>query len=177
MNRIISLETFLADSDFFIAEAKAGKIFVYPTDTVYGIWAIYTDKNRDAIFAIKKRDAKQIFSIIAPNFDWILANYITNKTKQELEEYLNRYHGVTYIFDYTKPGVRIIKHPIQSFTEKLWLPFITTSCNIAGEPIVKNIKDIPVDIAKHVDYIIDGGILWGRPSVLIDFIWDKIIER
>jgi tRNA A37 threonylcarbamoyladenosine synthetase subunit TsaC/SUA5/YrdC len=35
--KTISLEEFLQQQDFYISEANAGKIFVYPTDTIYGI--------------------------------------------------------------------------------------------------------------------------------------------
>lgn len=187
---IVELKYFLAKMDFYIDEAKAGKIFIYPTDTIYGIWAIYIPENLEKIFSIKKRDTKKLFSIIAPNFERIKehyqlreANYATEGSKlhevhyDKLQEYLDKYHGVTYIFDYNRPWVRIIKHPFQQFVEKLGKPFITTSCNISGEPIVIDIKDIPQEIADQVDYIIDGGIWWGKPSVLIDFVADKIIER
>lgn len=158
--QIISLEQFLEQKAFFIKEAQAGKIFIYPTDTIYGIGAIYTPENQKKIFAIKRRDEKKAFSIIAPTFEWIRQQYeITQDFTDKLPEYLNQYHGITYIFDYNKPGVRIIKHPIQEFVQTLNEGFITTSCNISGEPIVTQIKDIPDDIVNEVDYIIDGGIL------------------
>ena len=35
--KTILLDDFLLDQDFYISEAEAGKIFVYPTDTIYGI--------------------------------------------------------------------------------------------------------------------------------------------
>ncbi len=181
--KIISLNNFLTDMDFYISEAEAGKIFVYPTDTIYGIGWIYTPENVEKIFAIKHRDEKKIFSIIAPSFERIKENYANEMSKlhevhyDKLPEYLDTYHGVTYIFDYTQPGVRIIKHPIQQFVEKLNKPFITTSCNIAGEPIVTDITKIPEEIATKVDYIVDGGTGWGKPSVLIDFVSNKVIER
>jgi tRNA A37 threonylcarbamoyladenosine synthetase subunit TsaC/SUA5/YrdC len=38
-------------------------------------------------------------------------------------------------------------------------PFITTSCNISGEAVITDIKDLPSEIADKVEYIIDGGIL------------------
>lgn len=175
--RTISLNEFIAHQDFYIAEAKANKIFVYPTDTVYWIWAIYTPDNVQKVFAIKQRDDKKMFSIIAPTFEWIQKNYLVPSPKSQLPKLLNRYHGVTYIFDYTKPGVRIIKHPMQTFVEKLWAPFITTSCNRAGEAVITEIKDLPEEIKNKVDYIVDGGTLWGKPSVLIDFVADKITIR
>ena len=206
MSTYLTLETFLDSQDFYISEAKAGKIFVYPTDTIYGIWAIYTRENKDKIFQIKHRDEKKMFSIIAPNFDWIAENYTlptlchsewneeyneklntdpslrsgwhnTNIDIDQLKTYLDTYHGVTYIFSYTTPGVRIIKHPFQNFVQTLNDAFITTSCNIAWEPIVTDVQNIPTDIAQQVDYIIDGWILGGRPSVLIDLVENKIIER
>jgi tRNA A37 threonylcarbamoyladenosine synthetase subunit TsaC/SUA5/YrdC len=136
-----------------------------------------------------------MFSIIAPSFERIEKNYniadsdspITNTqihqytnssiTINKLKEYLNTYHGVTYIFSYETPGVRIIKHPFQNFVQRLNEPFITTSCNIAGEPPLQDLKNISSDLKSQVDYIIDGGILGGRPSVLIDLIANKIIER
>ena len=174
--KTISLDDFLNHQEFYINEAKAGKIFVYPTDTIYGIGWIYTPENVEKIFAIKHRDEKKMFSIIAPNFDWIEKNY-PEANIEALKKHLDTYHGVTYIFNYEKPGVRIIKHPMQSFVEALGTPFITTSCNISWEPVVIDVKNIPEDIASKVDYIIDGGIGWGKPSVLIDLVSDKIIER
>lgn len=176
--KYISLEEFLNHKEYYINEAKAGKIFVYPTDTVYGIGAIYTPENQKKIFAIKRRDEKKAFSLIAPTFQWIQEQYhITPDFAEKLPAYLDQYHGVTYIFDYNTPGVRIIKHPIQEFVQTLNEGFITTSCNISGEPIVTQISDIPKEIADEVDYVIDGGILGGKPSVLIDFVADKIIVR
>jgi L-threonylcarbamoyladenylate synthase len=163
MQKNITLQTFLENMDFFIAEAKAGKIFVYPTDTIYGIGCIYTLENVEKIYAIKKRDQRKMFSVIAPSFDWIEkvhASFLAEKNIHidQLKKYLDTYHGVTYIFDYNRPGVRIIKHPFQSFVEKLGEPFITTSCNVAGEAVVDDIKKLPTDIAEGVDYIIDAGL-------------------
>lgn len=175
--KTILLNNFLQDKDFYITEAKNGKIFVYPTDTIYGIWAIYKKKNVKKIFEIKHRDEKKMFSIIAPNFERIEKNYQVPNPSSQLPKLLEKYHGITYIFDYKKPGVRIIKHPFQKFVKWLQEAFITTSCNITGEPVIIDIKNIPEDIASKVDYIIDGGIGWGKPSVLIDFVSNKIIER
>lgn len=98
-----------------------------------------------------------MFSIIAPDFERIHEQN-PEADIEKLKEYLNTYHGITYIFDYTQPGVRILKHPIQEFVKRLRKPFITTSCNLAGEPVVIDTNNIPEEIANNVDYIIDGGI-------------------
>ena len=50
----IPLQEFLDNQNFYISEAREEKIFVYPTDTVYGIWGIYQPHVIDKIFSIKK---------------------------------------------------------------------------------------------------------------------------
>lgn len=174
--QLITLDQFLENQPFFIQEAKSGKTFIYPTDTIYGIGWIYTPEMVNKIFAIKQRDTKRMFSIIAPSFDWISKEY-PEANIDELKMYLNNYHGVTYLFDYDQPRIRIIKHPFQTFIENLGETFITTSCNIAGEPPVADTKDIPAELSEKVDYIIDGWILDGRQSVLIDLVENKIINK
>lgn len=72
--QIVPLQQFLDNQQFFIEEAREGKTFVYPTDTVYGIGGLYTDAMVNKVFSIKQRDEKKMFSIIAPSFDWIARN-------------------------------------------------------------------------------------------------------
>ena len=174
--KVVPLNDFLQYKDFYIMEAKAGKFFIYPTDTVYGIWALYTPENVDKIIEIKQSSDRWQPSIIVPNFEWIQKRFPEadiKKMKKQLEDY----HWVTYIFDYNKPWMRIIKHAIQDFVISLNEWFISTSCNLSRQPTIVDIKDIPEEIANKVDYIIDGGIGWGKPSVLIDLVSNKVIER
>jgi tRNA A37 threonylcarbamoyladenosine synthetase subunit TsaC/SUA5/YrdC len=89
--KIISLNDFLQQQDFYISEAEAGKIFVYPTDTVYGIGAVHTPENVEKIFVIKQRDIKKMFSIIAPNFGRIAENF-PQADIGKMKEQLNEYH-------------------------------------------------------------------------------------
>ncbi len=175
----ITLQEFLDDQPLYLQEARAGKIFIYPTDTVYGIGWLYKPPLVEKIFAIKEREPDKMFSIIAPSFEWIENNYGNTTTIDIdiLKKYLDIYHGVTYIFTYERPWVRILKHPFQSFVEVLGEPFITTSCNVADEPPLNDLQNLSPELKSKVDYIIDGGILPWKPSVLIDLVENKIIER
>ena len=56
MAQIISFSDFMQQKDFFVEEAKMGKIFIYPTDTIYGIGAVANEENILKISQIKKRD-------------------------------------------------------------------------------------------------------------------------
>lgn len=180
VSKIVKFDKFLKNIDFYISEAKNWKIFIYPTDTIYGIWAIWNEESIKKIAKIKHRNWNKMFSIIAPDFDyeWIVKGckefWINAK---EMEEQLKKYHGVTWIFSHEKPGIRIIKHSFQNFVEKLWIPFITTSVNLSGDVAATQIDLINTEIADNVDYIIDDWICVWKPSVLIDFVDDKVIER
>ncbi len=169
-------------------EIKAGKIFIYPTDTIYGIGCDATQiRAVRKIRKIKKRDAKP-FSIIAPSKKWMTENFKIKPT------FLKKLPGpFTYILEPKKKkllpravlrgakmvGVRIPKHKLTKLIQKTKKPFITTSVNISGQQHIFQIADIPKPILEKVDYVIDEGVLINPPSTLIDFSQDppKIIKR
>lgn len=183
---------FLQQRDFFVEEARKNKIFLYPTDTLYGIGGLVNHKNIERIRAIKKRNPNKKLSIIAPSFQWIFNNFRVENPALLLEAY-NKYHGVTYILspkDRTSPyaiyetkfdndtiGVRIIKHPFQEFVAYLWEPFFSTSANLSGENNPKTLEQIDSEIIDQVDYIINEHEVFGKPSTLINITSEQIIER
>lgn len=69
--KIISFDEFLKKSDFFVQEAKAGKIFVYPTDTIYGIGGIVRQPVIDTITEIKRRPTYKRYPVIIPWFQTV----------------------------------------------------------------------------------------------------------
>jgi tRNA A37 threonylcarbamoyladenosine synthetase subunit TsaC/SUA5/YrdC len=177
---IIKFKDFIENMDFYISEAKNWKIFIYPTDTIYWIWAIWNEESIKKIAEIKHRNRNKMFSVIAPNFEY---EWIVNWCQEfwiaveEMKNQLKKYHWVTRIFSHEKPGIRIIKHDFQKFVEKLWMPFITTSVNISWDVAATKVNLINTKIADNVDYIIDDWICAWKPSVLIDFVDGKVIER
>ena len=179
-SKIVKFNDFMKNLEFYISEAKNWKVFIYPTDTIYGIWAIWKEESVKKIAEIKHRNRNKMFSIIAPDFDY---EWIVNWCKEfwisvdKLEEHLKKYHWVTRIFSHEMPGIRIIKHGFQKFVENLWMPFITTSVNISWDVAATEIKLVNTEIADNVDYIIDDWVCAWKPSVLIDFVDGKVIER
>lgn len=177
---VVKFSNFMENLDFFVSEARKGKIFIYPTDTIYWIGAIRNDESVKKIANIKHRNWNKMFSIIVPNFEY---EWIVDWCKQfwvsidEMKWHLAKYHWVTWIFSHEKPWIRIIKHDFQKFVERLWQPFITTSVNISGDIAATQIDLINKEIVDKVDYIIDYWVCTWKPSVLIDFVDGKIIER
>jgi L-threonylcarbamoyladenylate synthase len=166
-----------------LKEIKNGKIFIYPTDTIYGIGC--NAENIEAVEKIKEiklRDKDKPLSLIAPNFEWINNNMIVDC---DLKKYLPGPYTLilkkkdpnflSHVSNTDSIGIRI---PDNDFTRELQesnLPFITTSVNLSGEPFITKISDINPDILESVNHIIDYGELNGRPSTII--INGKEIKR
>ncbi len=179
--RIVSKKEFIARRGFFIDEMIRGKIFIYPTDTIYGIGCnAQNPSSVKKIREIKKRDSKP-FSIIAPSKDWILINCKVDLYKLK---FLKKLPGpytlilpIKNIYAFSKQdvvadldavGIRIPDNWFSNIISKSRTPFVTTSVNISGEPHLVRIKDLKKEIASQVDYIIDCGKLDGKPSTLFD---------
>lgn len=186
--KIISRKDFEKNKEFYLSQIRDGKIFIYPTDTIYGIGGIATSSSvANKIRQIKKRDSKP-FSIIAPNKSWITNNF----AKSYHLNFLNKLPGpYTLIFENENTtklvdketvsnsnsiGIRIPNHWISKIVEDLGEPFISTSVNLSGEPPAKKVEEINKEIQNKVDYVIDDGELNSNPSTLIDLRNQEIKE-
>ena len=184
MTKIISLEEFLSKKKFFTEKAQKNNLFVYPTDSLYGIWAIFTRENIKKISEIKERDYKKPMSVIAPSRKWIEDNFFVENI-DKIKKLYYKYKPVTFIlkvksdlFSYNGSlWVRIIDHPFQNFIYFLWKPFITTSANIAWKANILSIEELEEKIVSKVDFVIDWWYVYGKPSTIIDTINKKVLKR
>jgi len=166
-------------------EIEVGAVFVYPTDTIYGIGCNALDSFAvKQIRKIKQRDEK-LFSVIAPSKEWIIENCIV---EDKYKKYLNKLPGpYTLIFRIRKKdaivrevskgtlGVRIPNHWISEFVRELGFPVVTTSLNKSGEKPLTKISEIPKKMASKIDFAIDEGELNGKPSRVIGLTGKKAI--
>ena len=158
-----------------IKQINKGKIFIYPTDTIYGIGCDATNiKAVNKIKEIKQRDKDKPLSIIAPSIDWIKENLIIDC---DLDKYLPGPYTIIlkkknpkfleWVSNTDSLGIRIPDHEFTKMIQGAGVPFITTSVNLSGEPFITEIPEISHDILEHIDNIIDYGPLTGQPSTLI----------
>jgi len=61
-------------------------------------------------------------------------------------------------------GVRLIEGPLCG----AMCPLFQTSANVSGEPAPASFADVPPQIVEAVDLGIDGGVLTGSPSTVVD---------
>jgi len=163
-------------------EILKGKIFIYPTDTIYGIGCnVLNKKAVNKIRQIKRRDKKP-FSVIAPSFEWVKEKCIVNS---DLKEYLPGAYTIilkkknpsflNWVSDKETLGIRMPNHHFTRKIQKANVPFITTSVNFSGEKPFLSIEKIPKEILNKIDHIINEGKLSGKPSTLI--VEGKEIKR
>jgi len=163
-------------TDQLITKIKQGKLFIYPTDTIYGLGCNALNKKAvEKIRKIKQRDNKPL-SVIVPSFEWINKNLVVDKNI-DLKKYLPGPYTIilkkknpnflSWVSDTDSLGIRIPDNDFTKIIQKSNLPFITTSVNLSGQPFLTNLKDLNPEIKKQVDEIINIGILNGKPSTLI----------
>lgn len=152
--------------DEIVNAIKDGAIFIYPTDTIYGLGCRTEDEVK--IRSIKHRETKP-FSVIVPSKEWIIEN--CNVSMEDVNKYLpgpytlilNKKSGGTL-------GVRIPTHWFTPVIQEAGVPFITTSVNMSGEPHMEKLEDVPEEVLASVDYVVYEGEKSGKPSEKVSLL-------
>ncbi|MBW2987001.1 Sua5/YciO/YrdC/YwlC family protein [Candidatus Woesearchaeota archaeon] len=175
--KIINKDEFRINKVEFFNAIVDGAVFVYPTDTIYGLGC--NAESKEAVTRLRKIKEKmeQPFSVIAPSKEWILANC---KAKQED---LSELPGpVTLVLDLQNEncvapnvnpkgktlGVRLPFHWISGVVSILGIPIVTTSVNKGGGGYMKSLDDINPELKKEVDFIVYDDVINGKPSKIIN---------
>ena len=173
-----------------LEKIKNGAVFVYPTDTVYGIGCNANNKNSvEKIRKLKSGRATSPFSIIVPSLDWVKKNCMIN---ENINAWLNKLPGPYTLILRLKDqnvvanniapetdtiGIRYPDHWFSKIINELGLPIVTTSANKTGEPFMTSIENLDPEIEAGIEFMIYEGPKNGRPSKLVNVDNEKVIER
>jgi tRNA threonylcarbamoyl adenosine modification protein (Sua5/YciO/YrdC/YwlC family) len=167
-----------------------GAIFIYPTDTVYGIGC--NALNGDSVQKIRNlKTGRETapFSIIVPSLDWIKINCkISRRGEKCLKALPGPYtlllplKNKNVVSANVAPeketiGVRFPNHWFTSVVNKLNIPIVTTSANKSGEPFMTSLENLDPEIEKGIEFMLYEGLKEGRPSKLVNVEKGEIIER
>jgi len=167
---------------------QAGKVLLYPTDTVWGIGCDAT--NEEAImkiYHIKQRDEKKSMIILLdsaerlpmyvkkiPLVAWDLIPHISRPTTfiyptaQNLPAKLVHNDGTI--------AIRIVQQEFcRRLIRALGKPIISTSANIASQPTPQTFGDISPEVIQQMDYVVPQAYASSydyKPSRLIKFLDD-----
>jgi L-threonylcarbamoyladenylate synthase len=163
-------------------------VFVYPTDTIYGIGCSALDERLVARVRLLKK-SKQPFSIIVPSKEWIYNNCVVT---EEAEEWIRKLPGPytlimrlknkkavaknvhNFIGDDITIGVRMPNHWFLAVAYQIKVPIVTTSANVTGHDFMTSMDNLDMLIHNNVDYIFYEGEKRGIPSTIIHLEGPKV---
>ncbi len=158
---------------------NSGEVAVLPTDTIYGFHALADDRNAlDRIFAIKGRESGKPLPVLFSSIQQLtdLGADLGN-ARACLES----------IWPAPLTAVLRLERPFAATVGQLtvaaripaseWLrhllsltgPLASTSLNRSGDPPAASLENLPLDSLEEVAIVVDGGILDGQPSTVVEF--------
>jgi L-threonylcarbamoyladenylate synthase len=162
---------------------KAGKVILYPTDTIWGIGCDATlSKSVDRIYKIKQRyESKSMIVLLDQPEN--LTKYI-EKVPPIAYDLIEMYHEpLTIIYPKAKNiarnvipedgtiAIRIVRDEFcRKLIAELGKPLVSTSANISGQPAPITFSKIPDEIKNAVDYVVDHNrnvVIRTKPSTII----------
>lgn len=187
--KVITKDELEIDKSYMQKKILDGSIFVYPTDTIYGMGCDAT--NSECIKKIReiKKRPEMPFSVIAPSKEWIIENCDVDKVAMEWIDKLPgpytlilRLKNKDAISKHVNMGsdtigVRIPDHWISNLVSEINKPVITTSTNLSGKEFMTSMDNLDPEIHSRVDFVIYEGEKKGRPSKIVDLDSGSVIER
>ena len=166
---------------------KNGGLVAFPTDTVYGLGACFSNLDAvERIYKVKQRphnialplllaDESQISEVAesVPPVAWLLAcrflpgglTIVLSKAKSVPDMVTGGGETV---------AVRIPAHPVPlALVKGLGAPIVGTSANVSGRPSALTADEVHSQFGDKIDLVIDGGRCGeGKESTIIDITGD-----
>lgn len=151
-----------------IAILQSGGLILYPTDTVWGIGCDATNTEAvEKIYQLKQREeSKSMICLVVD--DRMLKKHVKNVPDVALNIIDIAEKPTTIIFDspqslasnlIAEDNTIAMRIPNDDFCfqllRKFNKPIVSTSANISGKPTPKSFKEIPQEILKGVDYVVN----------------------
>jgi len=184
--QIVTKEEVELKPHIFIKEMLDGKLFIHPTDTIFGIGAIATqDEPVRRIRTLKK--SNNPFSIMVPNLEWI---YMNCEVNENIENWLKKLPGpFTFILklknkEAVSPvvtagrdtvGVRLPNHWISRIINQLNRPFVSTAATRSEGSLIEGPEDLEPAHLGNIHYFIHHDIMLKKHSIVVDLSSNKPI--
>jgi L-threonylcarbamoyladenylate synthase len=164
---------------------ERGEVVVIPTDTVYGLGADpRSPEAMQALFALKERPEGVPIAVLIDSIEQARELIVISDVVEELaathwpgaltivapavEE-----HGL-HIGSSTTVGVRLPDDDLVRAIAARFGPIAATSANRHGEPTITDPRDLAAAFGTSVQVIIDGGVLEGLASTVVDTTNDAV---
>jgi L-threonylcarbamoyladenylate synthase len=170
--------------DEAVTALRAGDPIVLPFDTVYGLAAdAFRSEPAERLYRLKQRPETQPSALVAADFDELLECIPELRGRPETIARALLPGPFTLIFpnparrfrwitgaNQDAIGVRVPELAAESADVVRSVGcVVATSANRPGEPDPARVEDVPEEIREGVAVVLDGGVLPGTPSTVVDF--------
>ena len=171
------------DAETFARCIAVGGVAVFPADTVYGL-ACEPDTREavERLYALKGRrpDKPAAVMFFDPELAFAALPELEPRTRSLLERLLPG--GITALLpnplrryplacgpDPHTLGLRVpaLHSDIGALAEMRW-PVMQSSANVSGGYDAQRLDEVPEEIRRRADLVLDGGELTGTPSTVVD---------
>ena len=161
----------------------SGGVAVFPSDTVYGVCCDPGDEAAARrLYALKGRPGARPSAVMFFDLEralWELED-VSERERQAMRALLPG--GVTLLLlnrthrfepacrlDPDTLGLRVpaLEGPLSALAE-VALPVMQSSANLSGGPDARELAEVPARLRDGADLVIDGGLLPGTPSTVVD---------
>jgi len=159
---------------------KEGHIICYPTEGVWGIGSLNEPKLIKKIGKIKQRDINKKFILLFDSLESLGSKCrIEKKYLKKAKEY--EYSFTTIVFPTLDgdsmaarvPSFKTLKELLKEVGEEI----ISTSANISGQDVCKNITEIKACFGREVYGVLDLELQGQtKPSTIIDIKENEVIR-
>ncbi|WP_338984800.1 L-threonylcarbamoyladenylate synthase [Spiroplasma endosymbiont of Diplazon laetatorius] len=154
---------------------KDNKVVILPTDTIYGLSALYNNENENKINLIKKSKENKKLIVL---FSKIKQVKKLIKLEKEFFKNLKLKEPITQIVE-TKEGSialrKVKRRDLKKIINKTGLIF-STSVNYSGNPFLSKKEELEL-FNIQISEVFWDGILESKPSKIIDLINKKTIRE
>ena len=177
-----------------VAALRRDHVVVVPTDTVYGLAARFGAAGVERLFVLKGRSTDKAFAVLVGSHAQAAELADLGPAAARLAECFwpgpltivtRRAGGVDLDLggDRSTIGLRFPRSELIVELTHAVGPLVTTSANRSGEPCLESFDDIAAtfgrptgpDMGPTVEAAIDGGILSGEPSTVVDCTVEPVV--
>lgn len=159
---------------------KEGHIICYPTEGVWGIGSLNEPELIKKIGEIKQRDLNKKFILLFDSLDSLGKKYrVEKKYLKRAKEY--QYSFTTIVFP-TQDGATVAARvpsfkTLKELLKEVGQEIISTSANISGQDVCKNVTEIKACFGSGVYGVLDLELQGQtKPSTIIDIKENEVIR-
>ena len=192
MDEVTGSEEIDEQVELIVGALSRGEVAAIPTDTVYGLAADPRSSSAMAsLFELKKRPLGVPVAVLVASVD--MAKSLVEPTEQFDELAGRHWPGALTIVSpelvnlglhvgstenadgVSTIGVRVPDHDLIQRCTEAFGPIAATSANVHGSPTITDPAELFKVFGDHVDVIIDGGMLEGLASTVVDVTGPEVV--